>query len=185
MVQHFIDFLAESNDIIVRLHLYIQQHAIAFIVSVRMLNTLLGIWIATLDSSNILQTNGLPAFGVGNNDLLTQLMFSPVRHIHVYQSSSHVVGYLAGQRSETLRRQTCHNEILVDTIFGDALHIQGHRNLFVLLTKDLDTTHLFDIAQLVTNQLGIVLQLTRSALVALDGKQHTAGVAEIVDDRHG
>ena len=96
---------------------------------------------------------------------------------------SRLIVHLSGHRTETLCCQTGKDHILVYAVLGDPLHIEQNGYLFVLLSEDLDTTHLAYLTQSVSRHLGVFLQLTRGSLGTLYRQEKTTRIAEIIDHR--
>ena len=182
--QHLIDLLTEGDDVVTWLHLEVEQQAVAYPALGKALDIFLRLGITPLDGGYVLEADGLSGNRVGQDDLLAQLVLGLERHIHMDECCAHVVGYLAGHGAETLRGEARHDQVLVDGVAGDALHIQRHGYLLVLLTEQFDAAHLLDLAQAVAHHVGVILQFAGRTLVALQRQQDATGVAEVVNHRH-
>ena len=143
------------------------------------IDVLLGRLVTAGDGRYILEPDGSAGDGVGEDDLLLQLILGEIRDDDL-QNTLYIT--LAADGTEPLHRQLGLEHRGVDPVAGERLGIDGDGYLFGLLTHDPQLTHLRDGTEGTAHFAGVLLQLTRTAFVTLHGDEQRRGVAEIIDE---
>ena len=162
--EFLIHLFSKRHYIMLRHHLHVEYQTRSTVE----LDILLGCLVAPFDGRNVFEPDSRARDRVGPDDLLLQFVLRLVRNDHLQRTVRRVV---PGDGAQSLQRQLSLQHGEVNAIPRQLFGVDSNSYLFGLLPHDTQLTHLGNRAQRGTHLLGVLLQLARTAFIALHGNE--------------
>ena len=176
LVEHTINIVAISHDVVARDHLQREQHAGMTIL----LDVARRSIVFALDGGDVADAHHLARERVAVDDLIGHLGFAVLRGLNVDDGLLVVAHEAACHRGEPLRLQGRHECLLTDAERLQTLAVDVEAHLLLVFAVEAHVGHGGYLAQPVGEAVAIVLQLAVAAFLALDGNEQGRGVAKVV-----
>ena len=166
---------AKLHYVVARAHLNRQHYALAAVVA----HILVGVGIFAAHRGHVAQAHGL-ARGVAVYHLVGHIGLGVDAAHKVHGAHSALVVDAAAHHGHALRLQRGQQRGAADAVFAQAVAVDVHAYLLLLLASDAEVGQLGNGAQAVFEVGHVVVQLAVGAHIALQRYQHGRSVAEVV-----